>query len=541
MEFSSEGIRTVRPISTAVTQWSALREITLTETHLFLWLDRLAAHIVPQRDLPDGPEALLDAIRGFAGPIPLVRAQGARASSTAANLRPSPAGASASETAAPAPGFLATLARRLAWRRLPGAADGLGSSDAMILVCALAALGVWFAYDRHAAGPRAEWYLGGLTSIVWYASGVLALAWVLHRASLGTAALRPLVASIVAGLPLLLALGISVRQWAPERTHAVGYALVVVAALGYLARSLSSAGGVSIRSTLLAGALFAALFAAATRAAWVHPHLWYAAHDDEPSSGWADTERLLFSQAERIDAAVGRMASQRPHRPDVFFVGFAGVADQKVFAEELKLTERVVSERYGAAGRSLLLVNDKRDHDSWPIATVEGLRRALARVGARMDRAEDVLFLMLTSHGSDDPSLSVSNGTWPLEQLSGHELRAALDASGIRWRVIVISACHSGAFIEPLANENTIVLTAAAKDRTSFGCSDENDLTYFGQALMRDALPHADSLASAFERAKQLVAEREQREKLQASLPQAYFGSAISSYWKQVEGTRRGQ
>ena len=104
-----------------------------------------------------------------------------------------------------------------------------------------------------------------------------------------------------------------------------------------------------------------------------------------------------------------------------------------------------------------------------------------------MNREEDVLFLMLTSHGSDEPSLSVSNGDWPLEQLDGHALRASLDESGIRWRVIVISACHSGAFIQPLADDGTIVLTAAAKERTSFGCDDAADLTYFGQALMRAA------------------------------------------------------
>ena len=121
-----------------------------------------------------------------------------------------------------------------------------------------------------------------------------------------------------------------------------------------------------------------------------------------------------------------------------------------------------------------------------------------------MDLEDDVLFLMLTSHGSEQPSLTVSNGAWPLVQLDGRELRSALDASGIRWRVIVISACHSGAFIEPLASETTIVLSASAKERTSFGCDDKSELTYFGQALMRDALPRAESLASAFERAKQL-------------------------------------
>jgi hypothetical protein len=413
----------------------------------------------------------------------------------------------------------------------------------MIFACGMAALAVWLGYDRYLAGRNAEWFPGGLTSLVWYAAGALTLAWVLHRASQRAAAFRPLLAAIVGALPLLLALVVAVRLWAPEWARGAACALIAVAALAYVTRSVSSAAGSPAPRAWLAGVLFAALFWTATSAAWVHPHVWLAADEDDDTrhSSWADTEHLLFMQADRIDAAAARMAAGQAHRADVFFVGFAGVAEQKVFAEELKLTERVVTQRYGALGRSLLLLNDRRDHDTWPIATVAGLRRALARVGARMDPAEDVLFLMLTSHGSDEPSLSVSNGSWPLEQLDGHELRAALDASGIRWRVIVISACHSGAFIEPLANDNTIVLTASAKDATSFGCDDKSDLTYFGQALMRDALPSAESLASAFERARRLVAEREQREKLQASSPQAFYGSAINSYWRQIESTRPRQ
>jgi hypothetical protein len=155
-----------------------------------------------------------------------------------------------------------------------------------------------------------------------------------------------------------------------------------------------------------------------------------------------------------------------------------------------------------------------------------------------MDRSEDVLFLMLTSHGSDDPKLSVSNGAWPLESLDGKALRSALDESGIRWRVIVISACHAGAFIASLADESTILLTAAAQDLVSFGCSDESELTYFGEALFKNALPEAESLADAFERAKGLIAEREKREGQQASRPQAHYGRALLAYWTRIEEGR---
>ena len=103
-------------------------------------------------------------------------------------------------------------------------------------------------------------------------------------------------------------------------------------------------------------------------------------------------------------------------------------------------------------------------------------------------------------------------------------LAELLAESGIRWRVIVVSACFSGAFVEPLADNHTIVITAASKNRTSFGCSDQRDLTYFGEAFYRDALPRSTQLRAAFEAAKQEIRRREKEEGVRASQPQGYFG-----------------
>jgi hypothetical protein len=105
--------------------------------------------------------------------------------------------------------------------------------------------------------------------------------------------------------------------------------------------------------------------------------------------------------------------------------------------------------------------------------------------------------------------------------------------------VLVISACHSGAFIEPLADESTIVLTSAAGANASFGCSDDRDVTEFGAAFIRDALPRAESLATAFEQAKRAIAEQEGQRRVEASSPQAHVGGAIAAYWERVEAERR--
>ena len=232
------------------------------------------------------------------------------------------------------------------------------------------------------------------------------------------------------------------------------------------------------------------------------------------------------------------LAAVQPSDPaatELFFVGFAGYGEQKVFAEEIELAARFVGARYASGARSLLLLNDRRDLESAPLATTSTLRYALRGIAAKMALDDDVLFLALSSHGSSEWTIAVSNGLLPLGDLTPAELDGALDDAGIHWRVIVISACYAGGFIEALKDPYTIVLAAAAPDRTSFGCSDERELTYFGEAFYRDALPAAASLREAFATAERLVGEREAAEGVTPSLPMAFYGDEIESKLASLE------
>jgi hypothetical protein len=228
----------------------------------------------------------------------------------------------------------------------------------------------------------------------------------------------------------------------------------------------------------------------------------------------------------------------------VFFLGFAGHGGERVFAEEVKLAAQHIARRHGSGRRSLLLVNDRRDLTTLPFATHENLRFALHQLARVMDAERDVLFLVLSSHGSEDGLLSVSNtGFQPDVGISASTVALFLRESGIRWKVVVVSACFSGQFVEPLAASRTIVITAASKSRPSFGCSDERHLTYFGEAFFRDALPAARSLRSAFESARRAIRARERAEGFRASQPQAYFGPLMEARLEElpaeVEGSRR--
>jgi hypothetical protein len=99
--------------------------------------------------------------------------------------------------------------------------------------------------------------------------------------------------------------------------------------------------------------------------------------------------------------------------------------------------------------------------------------------------------------------------------------------SGIKWRVIVISACFSGGFIEPLKDDNTLIITAADAFHSSFGCEYDSDYTWFSQALYDEALSETFSFVEAFEAAKEAVRDRERAEGYPPSNPQMSVGGAM--------------
>jgi hypothetical protein len=244
------------------------------------------------------------------------------------------------------------------------------------------------------------------------------------------------------------------------------------------------------------------------------------------------------AQRDLVDAQIAAFPPDAHGAPRVFFLGFAGYGQERVFAEEIKLAAQQVGAHLGSSFRSVLLINDRRDVSTYPFASASSLRYTLKALAAVMDRDEDVLFLALSSHGSRDASIVVSNEGMTEQSLSARTLVEMLAESGIRWRVIVVSACYSGTFVKPLADDHTVVITAAARNRTSFGCSDTRHLTYFGEAFYRDALPYSTYLRTAFEAARMEIRRREKQEDVVPSQPQAHFGRFIEAKLREIERAR---
>ncbi len=391
----------------------------------------------------------------------------------------------------------------------------------------LASLLLWVALDRWRAGPGAEFEPLEAPLVSVYLVLVLATAYLASRASNPRVEFRSALFVVLGFVPVLIAAGFGIDQRLDGPAAVAAWMLVALYGVVYGMRALRSLSGRWQGSAAAAIIMLLGVFSTGYRAADLRPSIWAAAPAEEEAEAdlaAADAESLLFDQREAIDEAVDRMADNLGPKPAIFFIGFAGVSSQRVFAQEIKLAARVVGERFNAADRELLLINDRTDLETYPLATLSGLQYALSAVAQKMDPDRDILFLALSSHGSPDPELAVSNGGLPLAQVSADDLQSALRDSGIKRRIIVISACYAGGFMPPLENSDTIVIAAAAADRTSFGCSDDRDLTYFGEAFYRDALPDASSLEDAFGRAKAAIAAREHQEHETPSNPQAFFG-----------------
>jgi peptidase C13-like protein len=229
-------------------------------------------------------------------------------------------------------------------------------------------------------------------------------------------------------------------------------------------------------------------------------------------------------QAQLMQHQISALAPQTSGVTDIYAIGIAGWATQDVFRNEVAGALAVTGKALPLKG-VVRLINSAETANEIPLASRKNFAAAVHAVASVMDKDEDVLFLFMTSHGTNGgialqlPSVLVT--------FSPQEVAAVLNKEGIKNRVVIVSACYSGIFVKPLANENTIVLTAADPKNTSFGCADGRDWTYFGDALFNHSLKPGSDFRSAYKNARGLVANWEKRDRFTPSNPQGYFGPAL--------------
>ncbi len=232
-----------------------------------------------------------------------------------------------------------------------------------------------------------------------------------------------------------------------------------------------------------------------------------------------------------LENTLAKLAPQRPGVPDLYVVGFAGDSEEDVFRNEVMYLETLMTKRFAAQDRIITLINhrDSTMKTPRPLASLDNLRTTLANVAKRMDPEQDILLLFMTMHGTREHQLFVQMVPGFFDLIDPQELRKLLDDAGIRNRVLVISACYSGGFVRALHNDDTMILTAARKNRPSFGCGSDSNATYFGRAWLIEALNQTTDFVEAFDKARTRIAAREKAENFEPSFPQIDIGSNIQA------------
>ncbi|MFO1314160.1 MAG: C13 family peptidase [Burkholderiales bacterium] len=255
----------------------------------------------------------------------------------------------------------------------------------------------------------------------------------------------------------------------------------------------------------------------------------------------AGAEAVLAAQAFLLDHVLQNLQDERPGQADLYFVAFAPDGRSDAWREDAEAAQQVMDSRWGTDGRSVLLVNSPQTLITLPFASVSNLRETLNEIGAIIDPEDDVVMVYLAGRGTPDHGLVAEQPPLALVDLAPGGLKQLLDDADIKWRIVVVSACYSGGFLDPLKDEYTLIVTDARADRATFGCGGRTPAGLFGGAFFTDGLDKGDSLEAAFERAKAAVAERERKAGYAPPAdPQMFVGEAMAQKIKTLRSRGTG-
>jgi hypothetical protein len=442
---------------------------------------------------------------------------------------------------------LKLTARAAIWRPTP-ALQFVGLPSLLAWIVALAIIRVGFQFL--AAGPGGGFNPYGLNAIVaWLALDVAVAALFVQPAARVTALSAMLALSIVAELaidainiaiPLIPALAaVWTSRVAPIAVFAV-VSLWWIGAMTAVLRTFTPRSGLPVLGR--AAGLWLALLAVSaivphapvfvprdfnidTANWWEILHVQKLAREQKGSSGEAETAPLEQTQRALLEAQVGNLSPSAKGATAVYAIGIAGWSDD-VFLKELDGGLAAMSNVLPIRGRALRLANNPGTSQNLPLVSGRNFSAAVRAVGKLMNKDDDILLLLMTSHGEPTGfGLRLPNGA--ISELTPQDVAATLNNEGIKNRIVIVSACYAGTFVPPLANDDTIVLTAADAKSTSFGCAPERDWTYFGDAFFRQSVRPGRDFQHTFDTARVLIQGWEMMDRAPPSNPQAHFGPAL--------------
>jgi hypothetical protein len=442
---------------------------------------------------------------------------------------------------------LRLVLRAIVWRAAPDARlVGLPS----LLVCATALAALRVGAQFLAAGSAAAFNPYGLNAAVAWVALELAVAGLFVPPAARTTALSAMlvlsglaeIATNMVKLALALVPSFTPANAAFHDYRAAPLALFAIVSLWWIGAMVAVLRSFAPLPRLAALGRGAVLWVALLAVSALLPHapafiapdfdvraanLWEAlgarfaaAKRDSIASGIDQAQQSL------LQAEIAALAPPTKGTTNIYALGIAGWADQDVFLKELDGGLAALGLVLPLRGHTLRLVNNSETRESLPLANQRNFAGAVHALGEMMDKEADILLLLMTSHG--EPSgfgLRLPGDV--ITHLTPQEVAAALDREAIKNRIVIVSACFAGIFVPPLTNDNTIVITAADANSTSFGCAPERDWTYFGDAFFRQSVRPGRDFQHTFDNARVLIQGWELMDRTKPSNPQAHFGPAL--------------
>lgn len=240
-------------------------------------------------------------------------------------------------------------------------------------------------------------------------------------------------------------------------------------------------------------------------------------------AGKEKSDALLRAQLLQADQAKRTPAGQ------VIFAGFAMHSQSKAFRADVLSAEAWVRKIDPAAIVFRLNNPVPGQGADWPYATAENVAAVLKKV-TELARPQDKVVVLFTTHGAPDV-LTINFADTYYQPVKSRWLNEQLAGLGSTPTLLLLSACYSGSFLPTMREPSRIILTAAASNRSSFGCDFHSSNTFFIDALLNQKQNGEKSLIQLMDAAKLDIDKRERDMGLSPpSLPQTFYGASARAW-----------
>ena len=247
------------------------------------------------------------------------------------------------------------------------------------------------------------------------------------------------------------------------------------------------------------------------------------------------TEKVIAEDRQRLNNQIESLNPEQPGVTDAYFLAVGGDGTESVFMRDIQVARTGLQSQFDVENRAIMLLNH-RDYDIFPLATRTSVASALEALDKQMNSEEDLLVVHLVSHGGRDGNLVFQQPGIDLPDLSPEDFAEMLEPLNARRKLLVVSACYSGHWLNQLKDSNTLIMTSARDDRTSFGCGDDSEMTWFTKAVYQSVGLSLTDPDAMFEQISEQIRAWEEdigMEEDNWSYPQYHLGEDLREWLRQ--------